>query len=686
MKDYDFAGWATRNDLLCSDGRTIRRDAFKDCDGKTVPIVWNHDHNNPDNVLGHGVLENRPEGVYMYGKFNNSQRGVSAKESVFNGDVTALSIWANKLVQSEARDVLHGDIKEVSLVLAGANPGAYIEDIVTHGDSDEEAYIYANDFEPLELSHAESDDSDMTVMEVIETMNEQQQAVLLALIDAAKGDNSMLNVFKDDESDEDMSHADDDESSEDTGNSEESDDGEETVSDVLSTFNEEQANALNILLGFARSNDDPAECMSDEERQAVIDAFDTLDEKQQQVALYTIGRVAENDINQNDEISEGGNSMKHNVFEAQTNENEEVTVLSHAEEMEIISDMKKHGSLRESYLAHVDGADTALPSYTMGGNTYNYGIANIGYLFPENKELNGGAPEFIKKPDAWVSAVMNGVHRSPFARVKTTFADITMDEARALGYKVKGQYKHEEAFRLMKRTTDPTTIYKKQKLDRDDVIDITGFDVIAWIRGEMRMKLDEEIARAILIGDGRSSASDDKIDELKVRPIWTDEDFFTLKEAVTVAADADEDAVARAFIRKAIKARKNYRGSGNCTLFTTEDMLTDMLLLEDLNGRIIYDSEAKLCSALRVKNIITVPEMENKSRTVDGVARPLMGIIVNMNDYNVGADKGGAVNMFDDFDIDYNQQKYLIETRISGALTKYHSAIVLEKVVASAQE
>lgn len=674
MSDYHFAGWATRNDIVCSDGRTIRRDAFKDCDGKQVPIVWNHDHNNPDNVLGHGILQNRPEGVYMYGTFNNSSRGQSAKEAVLNGDVTALSIWANKLVQSEKRDVLHGDIKEVSLVLAGANPGAYIEDVVAHGCDGEEAYIYANDFEPLELFHAEND-SEETVLDVINSMNEKQQAVLIALVDAAKGNNSMLNVFDKNA----IQHSDEEENTSETNEANET--SGKTVKEVYDTFNEEQVKAVDALIGIASSG----EQLSQEELAPIKKVFDSLNEDQKKCAYFLIGKAAEdNKSNKNDEISEGGNSMKHNVFEAEAVETEE-TVLSHAEELEIINDMKKHGSLRESFLAHVDGADTALPTYTMGGNTYNYGIANIGYLFPENKELNGGAPEFIKKPDAWVSAVMNGVHRSPFARVKTTFADITMDEARALGYKVKGQYKHEEAFRLMKRTTDPTTIYKKQKLDRDDIVDITGFDVISWIRGEMRTKLDAEIARAILIGDGRSASSDDKIEETKVRPIWTDEDFFTIKEAVTVAEDADEDAVARAFIRKAIKARKNYRGSGNCTLFTTEDMLTDMLLLEDLNGRIIYDSEAKLCSALRVKNIITVPEMENQKRNVEGVDRPLMGIIVNMNDYNVGADKGGAVNMFDDFDIDYNQQKYLIETRISGALTKYHSAIVLEKVVASAQ-
>lgn len=680
MKDYDFAGWATRNDLVCTDGRTIKRDAFKHCHGKEVPIVWNHDHNNPDNVLGHGVLENRPEGVYVYGKFNNSARGLSAKEAVIHGDVTALSIFANKLKQNSNRDVLHGDIKEVSLVLAGANPGAYIEDVFAHGeDESDEAYIYANDFEPLEICHSDdsddsndsddSDDGDETVLDVFNGMTEKQKAVCLALMEAAKGEH--MNKNKDQ-----IEHAE----------TEETEKNEQTVQDVIESLNEDQYKTLSIMVALAAGEADEGS-IDDETRAELKHTFDTFSDTQKDVAYFIIGKVAEDDENQNDKNIEGGNSnMKKNVFEAQhTEEMDDVMVLSHAEELEIISDMKKHGSLRESYLAHVDGAEAALPTYTMGDHTYNYGMANIGYLFPENKELNSGAPEFIKKPDAWVSAVMNGVHRSPFARVKTTFADVTMDEARALGYKVKGQYKHEEAFRLMKRTTDPTTIYKKQKLDRDDIVDITGFDVIAWIRGEMRMKLDEEIARAILIGDGRSTSSDDKIEETKVRPIWTDEDFFTIKEAVTVAADADEDAVARAFIRKAIKARKNYRGSGNCTLFTTEDMLTDMLLLEDLNGRIIYDSEAKLCSALRVKNIVTVPEMENKKRNVEGVDRPLMGIIVNMNDYNVGADKGGAVNMFDDFDIDYNQQKYLIETRISGALTKYHSAIVLEKVVAPAQ-
>lgn len=607
MAKYDFAGWASRNDLKCSDGRTIRRDAFKDCDGLKVPLVWSHDHNNPSNVLGHAMLYNRPEGVWAECTFNNTPRALDAKESVVHGDVEAMSIWANKLTQDSKRNVLHGMIREVSLVLSGANPGAFIEEIACHGDDGEEAIIYANGFEPLELFHGDMDDE---------------------------------------EEDED-----------------EGDD--ETIGDVLATLNEKQMGAVMAVLEDAVGSG--LEHSEDIESDDIEDIYHSLTEKQQEAVDTLVGAALESI---NFDNIEGGNSiMAHNIFDVDY-EDQQDDILTHSDEVAIIEDAKRYGSLKDSFLAHVDGGDTALPAY---------GFANMDYLFPEAQAMSK-IPEFINKPNEWVKTVMNGVHRSPFSRVKTLFADITMDEARAKGY-IKAHMKKEEAFRLLKRSTDPTTIYKKQKMDRDDIIDITDFDVVSWIRGEMRVKLDEEIARAILVGDGRSLADEDHIPEDHIRPIWKDEDFFTIKKEVNVPADATDSEIAREFIRSAIKSRKDYRGSGSPTLFTTEDVLTDCLLIEDLNGRIIYDSEAKLATALRVSKIVTVPHMEGLQREVAGVQRPLLGIIVNLDDYNVGADKGGAISMFDDFDIDYNQQKYLIETRISGALTKPSSAIVLEKTI-----
>ena len=567
-KGYDFSGWATKNDILCSDGRTIRKDAFKDNDGKTVPLVWNHSHNDPNNVLGHCVLENRDEGVYTYGTFNDTEQGKNAKSLVEHGDVTALSIWANKLKQNRG-DVLHGDIKEVSLVLAGANIGACIDSVIKHGEeSEEEAVIYSG--EDIVLAHADT-------------------------------------TTKSESKEEDKT-------------------------------------------------------MDDKKEKTVKDVFDTLTEEQKNVVYALIGQALESkgdDDNMEHSESEGGNEMKHNVFDQdEMNGND---TLSHAEMEAIIADGKRFGSMKESFLAHAE----------------EYGIKSIDYLFPEPKTLNN-PPEFIKRDMGWVSKVMGTVHHTPFSRIKSMFADITEDEARAKGY-IKGKLKKEEVFSLLKRTTTPTTVYKKQKMDRDDVIDITDFDVIAWLKSEMRMMLDEEIARAILVGDGRSASSDDKINEMNIRPIWKDEDLFTIKSTIEVDAAATADQRAKAFIRACIKSRKNYKGSGTPTLFTTDDVLTDCLLLEDANGRVIYDTEEKLRTALRVSDIVTVPVMEGLKR-IDGESNSLdlMGIIVNLVDYNVGADKGGAVNMFDDFDIDYNQQKYLIETRCSGALIKPFSAIVLE--------
>ena len=561
MEKFDFSGWATKANLKCSDGRTIMKDAFKDNDGKSVPLVWNHQHNDPTNVLGHALLQNRDEGVYAYCTFNDSEAGKTGKLLVQHGDVCALSIWANQLKQN-LNNVVHGNIREVSLVLAGANPGAFIDSIIMHGEeSDEDAIIYTG--EDIVLSHSnESEDKKM------------------------------------DETDKNVET-----------------NKEETVADV----------------------------------------FNTLSEKQKNVVYAIIGQALEEGEESDNEESEGGNEMKHNVFD-QTEEKKN-DVLSHDAMNTIISDGKRFGSLKESFLAHAD----------------EYGIKQIDYLFPEAESLNN-PPEFIKRETDWVSKVMNGVHRTPFSRIKSSFADITADEARAKGY-IKGNLKKEEVFTLLKRSTTPTTIYKKQKLDRDDIIDITDFDVVAWLKSEMRMMLNEEIARAILIGDGRLSSSDDKINEQNIRPIASDAELYSVRVPVHVAASATTDDKAKAMIRAAVKARKEYKGSGNPTFFTTEDWLTDALLLEDTMGHRLYKNESDVAAAMRVSNIVTVPVMEGAKGPNGG---DLIGIIVNLNDYNVGADKGGAINMFDDFDIDYNQQKYLIETRCSGALTKPYSALVLE--------
>lgn len=572
--EYDFSGWATRNNIRCSDGRTILKDAFKHNDGQMVPLVWNHDHNDPLNILGHALLENRDEGVYAYCTFNDTDAGRNAKALVEHGDVTALSIYANQLKQ-QGPNVLHGAIREVSLVLAGANPGAFIDSIIRHGEeSDEEAIIYTG--ENLVLEHS------------------QHTIVNDKKLDAIKDNFTPPSGDEKDEKDE------------------------KTVQDVFDTLNEEQKTVVYALIGQA------------------------LDGANQ---------------NENNE-KEGNDDMKHNVFDQDQKEKE--NVLTHSDMENIISDGKRYGSLKDSFLAHAQ----------------EYGIENIDFLFPEAKNVNN-QPDFIKRDDSYVQKVLRGVHHTPFSRIKSTHANITAEEARAKGY-IKGNLKKEEVFTLLKRSTTPTTIYKKQKMDRDDIVDITDFDVVAYIKAEMRMMLDEEIARAILVGDGRSTASDDKINEQNIRPIAKDDDLYTIKKSVDVAKDANEDAIAKAFIRTVIKSRKEYKGSGSPTLFTTEDMLTNCLLLEDNNGRIIYDSVDKLATTLRVKEIVPVEIMEGVTRTAGAKTLPLMALLVNLNDYYVGADKGGAINMFDDFDIDYNQEKYLIETRISGALVKPYSAIAYE--------
>ena len=588
---YDFSGWATKNDLLCSDGRTIRRDAFKDNDGKVVPLVWNHDHTDPSNVLGHALLKNVADGVYAYGSFNSNPKAIEAATLLAHGDIKALSIWANKL-QQRGGDVLHGDIKEVSLVLAGANPAAIIDSVMVHGEeSDEEAIIYTGE----SICHSSG--------ELKDEFEETEDAV---------------------------EHADD------KADKPEKSDDDETVADIFETLSEKQKNAVYALIGEI---------------------------------------ISKNKGEENEDNKEEDSVMKHNVFEQQNGDQQE-NVLCHADVKAAFDDAKRYGSLKDSFVAH------GLKEVTyMAHADGDYGIKNIDYLFPEARNVNNTI-DFIKREDSWVRDFMSRVHRSPFARIKSVHANITEDEARAKGY-IKGNMKKEEVFTLLKRSTTPTTVYKKQKLDRDDVLDITDLDTVALVKGEMRGMLDEEIARAALVGDGRSASDDDKINEVNIRPIWTDADLYSIKVPIAVAAGDDDNKKATNFIRAAIKSRKNFRGSGTPVLYTTEDMLSDMLLLTDTTGRDIYDTVEKLCKKLRVSEIITVPVMEGLTRQVESKTRTLAGIIVNLQDYNIGADKGGSINMFEDFDIDYNQMKYLIETRCSGALTKPYSAMVLEFETAS---
>lgn len=576
---YDFSGWATRNDIRCSDGRIIRRGAFAEQDGTTVPLVWNHNHVDADNVLGHAILENRDQGVYAYCFFNDTKQGNNAKELVTHGDICSLSIFANQLKQNGG-DVIHGAIREVSLVLAGANPGAKIENIMAHGDNSEEEAIIYNDSDEINLAHSEEK----------EKMEETNK--------------------------------------------------EKTVKDVIDSMTEEQRNVMYALIGEAIES--------------------------------TKGELDDEDLSNEEE-----NKMKHNAFENEDQtKKEETETISHSEFMEIVSEAKRKGSMKDAFLDH---NITEIPYLA-------HSITNVGNLFPESKAVSR-VPEIVDRDQTWVGNVMASVKHTPFSRVKSFYANITADEARAKGY-VKGAQKVEEVITALKRTTDPQTVYKLQKMDRDDIIDITDFDVVAWLKGEMRGKLDEEIARAILIGDGRSSSSADKVDPLKIRPVYQDDTTYTIKRILTRAAGADDSAFAKAFIKDVVKSRKEYKGSGNPTLYTTEDMLTSMLLIEDTTGRVIYDTIEKLKTALRVRDIVTVPVMENVGRedTPGKKKWNLLGILVNLNDYNVGADKGGSVNMFDDFDINYNKYEYLIETRCSGALVKPYSAITFEEEISTASK
>lgn len=603
--DYDFSGWATRNDITCSDGLTIRQDAFKDCDGLEVPLVYMHDHKDVDNVLGHALLENREDGVYCYGKFNeDTDNGMKAKALVAHGDITSLSIYANQLVK-RGKDVLHGAIREVSLVLAGANPGATIDFPVlqhsdgTYEDVEDEAIISFQ--QPFRLSYE---------------MNE------------------LAHAMEEEDDDEDYE---DEELDDEDG---EEDDDELTVEDVMNTLDEDQQELLEGMMQAAYEK-------------GVEDASGEGNEESED---------GDDEVEQSNFYEEGDTIMHKNVFERE----DDYSVLQHGMDAEtasaILNDAKNNGqSLKATSLAH--------------------SIEDIDWLFPEAKAASA-TPEWIKRDTGWVAGVLSGVHHTPYSRIKSHFADIREDEARARGY-IKDEYKKEEVFSLLKRTTTPQTIYKKQKLDRDDIIDITDFDVVAWIKAEMRMMLDEEIARAIMIGDGRLASSEDKINEQHIRPIWKDDELYSVKVKVTYAAGADDNAKAQANIKALIKNRKLYKGSGNPKFYTTEDVLADMLLITDTTGRFIYESVQNLANKLRVSEIVTVPVFDNQTRQADGKTYQLLGIMVNLNDYNVGADRGGAVNMFDDFDIDYNKEVYLIETRISGALTVPFSALVLETEVSN---
>lgn len=597
---YDFAGWASKNNIKCADGRTIRPNAFKDCDGKVVPLVFMHNHKDVDNVLGHALLENRPEGIYAYGSFNNSALAQTAKEAVEHGDLTALSIYANQLKEKNG-NVFHGRIREVSLVLAGANDGALIEyPIIEHSDG---TWEYDMDADGIVVSMASGEGAHLDAGGEIEVANTEEVA------------------------DEELSHADEEPK-------------EEEKKPVAK-----------------RSLEDVIGSLPEEDQKMIYAAFDYAVKHASELSKVADKARADAGVEDDDEAQhnyyEGEDDMKYNVFESGVSGNDE---LSHSDLMDLqrgtFGDAKSYGSLKDSFMAHAA----------------EYGIENLDYLFPEAKQVNGSTPEFLDRKQEWVKYVMAHVHHTPFSRIKTVYADITEDEARARGY-LKGNRKKEEVFGLLRRTTTPCTVYKKQKMDRDDIIDITDFDVVAWLKAEMRGKLDEELARAYLFSDGRSTLSEDKISEEHIRPIVKEDSLFRIEKIVPNGAT--DDATIKNVIRAAIKSRKDYRGSGNPVAFMTEDLLSDMLLLTDEMGRDLYESQQKLETKLRVSGIITVP----------GEIMPtdLYMLIINLADYNVGADKGGSINMFEDFDIDYNQEKYLIETRCSGALVKPYSAITLKK-------
>ena len=638
--DYDFGGWATRNNIECSDGRVIMKDAFKQNDGQKVPLVWNHQHDDPNEVLGHALLENREEGVYAYCKFNDTDSGRQAKALVVNGDVDKLSIYANKL-KSQMNNVVHGCIREVSLVLAGANPGAFIDSVITHSDEsgdEEEAVIYTD--EDLEIITDKNEVSEESKAQEENPENNKNES------EKSESENSE----KDSSSNNEESSQEESESDDEVEHSDKSMD----VEDVFADLKDDDKNVIYSLIGEVEKT---GKVNANNEK--FVKVFEGLTDEQQEMVYALVGKAADEYDNKNKDNKEGEKEiMKHNVFE----KDEKNDTLVHSEIVaDALADAKKYGSMRESFLEHAAANN----------------IQNVDYLFPEAKELNT-PPVVIKDNEEWVNVIMNSVRRSPFSRVKTTFAKMDETTARAKGY-IKGKMKADIALSLLKRVTTPTTVYIKNTMDRDDVIDITDFDVVTWLKGEMRSQLNKELALAMLLGDGRNVSDDNKINEQNIRPIVSDDNLYTIKYEIKSGRDykntgnsaSDNDSLYKGIIRGAIKSRKEYKGSGKPTFFTTEDILTDLLLIEDQNGRVIYDSIEKLATAMRVSKIVTVPEMESRT--------DIYGIIVNFNDYTAGADKGGHVGMFDDFDIDYNQMKYLMETRMSGALTVPYSAIVLKK-------
>ena len=591
-KNYDFSGWATRNDLKCADGRTIRANAFADQNGKIVPLVWNHNHGDLDEVIGHALLENRPEGVYTYGFFNDTDKGRNAKLMVQHGDLTALSICANKLKQ-DGGNVLHGIIREVSLVLAGANPGAYIDTVMAHADgSDEEAIIYTGDY----LVHSEPEDE-------VEIPEEEPK--------------------------------------------------EETVSEDSEDTVEHAAGDDDLKAELAAKQPKEGDKMPEKEK-TVQDVIDSMTEEQKNVMYALVGMAAEDKEESSDK---GDEEMDHNLFSNEGGDD----MIMHAEIEEAMKDAKRYGSMRESFIEHGLGDVTSLEHTAMNN------VQNLGYLFPDYKNVNSGVPFINTNPSGWISVVNNGVHHTPFAKIKMVFADITMDTARAKGY-VKGNKKVEEVFKLLKREVAPTTIYKKQGFDRDDLIDITDLDVVSWIKGEMRIKLDEERARAYLFGDGRGAQDNDKINEAAIIPVIkdTDQNLYAMKFDVTPNAN---ETIPHAISRTMVKAMDSYEGSGNVTLFLSAGIVSDMLLEEDQIGHRLHKNLTDLAAYLGVEKVVKVP--------ANVIPEGFYGCALDLKDYNVGANKGGQVNLFDDFDIDYNQYKYLIEARCSGALTLPHSAIVL---------
>lgn len=681
-KKCDFAGWATKNDVRCADGRIIRKNAFADQDGARVPLFWNHQHNDPEMVLGHAILMNKDDGVYAKGYFNNSAKAQHVKESIQHGDLLALSIYANQL-KEDGGNVLHGIIRELSVVPGGANPEALIETaMLAHGDMWEDSVLVmeAEDVDILKHSDVEDEDDE----EEEEEKDEKEEKA---------EDKKASEKQKKEEPVEDEKESDSEDEDEEEEDKEEKDmkhsatDDEKTVGDVLKTLNEEQKKAVAVLIDSISGDDEDEDeeekeeeeikHSADDEDKTVGDVLKTLNEDQKKAVAVLIDAISGDDEDEEDEEEteddEEESAVKHNVFD--TDERNYGPVLSHSDMQEIFADWKRVGSLKEAIKHHLEDGVLAHTVYNHNedgtqGSAQTYGIADINYLFPDARTIYN-EPDFVSRQMDWVKKVMNGTRHTPFSRVKSIHADITMEEARAKGY-TKGGIKTDEVFALLKRVTTPQTIYKKQKLDRDDIIDITDFNVVAWMKAEMRMMLEEECARAILVGDGRSSASADKISEDHIRPIYSDSSLYTIRTVVTEGAtDAD---TAAAIIKAAVKARKDYRGSGNTVMFTTADWHTEMALLEDKMGRPLYDTDEKLRNKMRVNDIIDVEAMENLTK--DGKA--LAAIIVDLRDYNVGADKGGEVNFFDDFDLDYNRERYLIETRFSGALVKPYSAIVIE--------